>query len=385
MQAREALRLTESRFHDLFRRIPTALVVHRMGRVLDANPAAVALFGYPDLASMLGQDVLQTYEAGDSRDRARSRLTQLQAAPPGERLAPAEYHLQPTPGRTLIVQASSVTVGAEDGGSAALTIYIDDTERRQAEEAMQRSEAMLSHLVANSPDLITLTELSTGRYAMVNPSFAKVTGYEMHEVIGRTSAELDIWADPADRDRLVDELRRSGTVQSMSASFRVRDGRLVSMLLSAARFTMDGRDYLIINARDITAAEQARLEREAILENALVGIALTRDQHFMMVNPRFEQMMGWPPGQLVRQHASVVWPSAAEHEEVGQMIGPRLAQRRADRDRAHGAAARRQPVPVPPDGQGGGPVPPQPRRHHLAGRGRDRPAPGRAGTGQGAR
>jgi PAS domain S-box-containing protein len=207
-----------------------------------------------------------------------------------------------------------------------LSIFIDDTERRQADEAVLRSEALLSHLVSTSPDVITLTELATGRYAMVNPTFLRVTGYQASEVIGHTADELNIWTHAHERQTLVRLLREHGSVQSMPAVFNLRDGRLLSMLLSAAKFAMDGRDYLVISARDITAAEQARLEREAILENALIGIALTRDQHFMLVNPRFEQMLGWPAGQLVGQHASVVWPSETDHREVGDVVGGPLGR-----------------------------------------------------------
>jgi signal transduction histidine kinase len=42
-------------------------------------------------------------------------------------------------------------------------------------------------------------------------------------------------------------------------------------------FAMDRREYLVINARDVSAAEHTRLEREAILETASIGIAVTRD------------------------------------------------------------------------------------------------------------
>ena len=43
---------------------------------------------------------------------------------------------------------------------------------------------MLSHLVATSPDLITLTDLATGRYAMVNQTFERFTGYSAAEARG---------------------------------------------------------------------------------------------------------------------------------------------------------------------------------------------------------
>ena len=60
------------------------------------------------------------------------------------------------------------------------------------------------------------------------------------------------------------------------------------MLVSAARFAMDRRDYVVINARDVTATEQTRLEHAAILEHASIGIAFMRDRRFVQVNPRFE-------------------------------------------------------------------------------------------------
>ena len=54
VQARQALAATESRYLELFTRIPTPLVLHMQGRVLDANPAALDLFGFADLPAMVG-------------------------------------------------------------------------------------------------------------------------------------------------------------------------------------------------------------------------------------------------------------------------------------------------------------------------------------------
>ncbi|HJV61995.1 MAG TPA: PAS domain S-box protein [Albitalea sp.] len=325
VSARDALKATTTRFHDLFRRMPLALVLHRNGTVLDANPAAVALFGHRDLHSMLGHNLLESYAEGDDRERARTRLHLVDAMAVGQTLPAAEYRVLPQQGRALIVQVTSAPVEVDDG-RATLSIYTDETERRQAEQAVLRSEALLSHLVSTSPDAITLTDMANGRYAMVNPSFERITGYSAAEVIGRTSSEIAIWADEADRERLVQAIRADGTVQNMAATFRDRHGRYVQMLMSAARFGMEGHDYLVIAARDVTASEQARLEREAILDNALMGIALTREQQFILVNPRFEQMFGWPPGMLVGQHGSVVWPSPSDHQAVGREVGPALGR-----------------------------------------------------------
>ncbi|MBN8489114.1 MAG: PAS domain S-box protein, partial [Burkholderiales bacterium] len=319
-----ALHLSQARYQELFRRLPLPLVLHRAGVVVDANPAAVALLGHSELATLLGSNFIDACMDPDDRSQALAKLQQLASLPPGRHLPPDEYRLLPQPGRGVTVMASSAQVDAEDGHSAVLTIFTDVTEHRQAEQALQRSEALLSHLVANSPDLITLTELSTGRYLMVNPSFTRVAGWTAEEAVGHTSIELGIWVTEADRERFLQQLARDGTVRNLSLPFRVRDGRTVAMLVSAARFTLDESDYLILSCRDITASEQARLEREAILENAQMGIALTRDYHFLMANPRLEQMLGWPVGSLASRHVSLVWADAAEFEQLANTLVPRL-------------------------------------------------------------
>jgi PAS domain S-box-containing protein len=325
VQARQALAATESRYLELFTRIPTPLVLHMQGRVLDANPAALDLFGFADLPAMVGQDLLSLYEGGDSRERARRRLESLQLMDAGEALPVAEFRLTGREGRRVVVRATGTRLDTPDG-PAVLSIFVDDTERKKAEDAVRRSEAMLSHLVATSPDVITLTDLQTGRYAMVNRTFERKTGYSATEVVGRTSMELGVWRDPQDRERFVAAIRDQGQVQDMPTEFNTKSGATLSMLVSGARFAMDRREYLVINARDVSEAERERLQREAILQNASVGIAVTRDQRFVLTNPRFEQMYGWPRGALVGQSGRVVWDSDEDYQRIGATLGPILAR-----------------------------------------------------------
>ena len=93
----------------------------------------------------------------------------------------------------------------------------DVSDEVAAEQALRRSETMLSLLLDSSPDCITLTDLSTGRYLMVNQSNVRLTGYSVEEVVGRTSIELGIWHSQAERERLVEAVRTRG-----EASLRAR-------------------------------------------------------------------------------------------------------------------------------------------------------------------
>ncbi len=319
--ARAQLQATESRYEELFARIPTPLVLHRHGRVIDANAAGLALFGYPSLESMLGVDMFASFDT-ESRARARGRAEQLSAMAEGAALPVASFQIQ-VHGKLLTVQGTGVSVSAQ-GGPALLAIFMDVSERLAAEEAVRRSETMLAHLVATSPDLITLTEVSSGRYAMVNQAFERVTGWTAAEAVGHTSMDLGIWGTQAARDNFDGRLREQGSVVDLPVNFVNKAGVEVAMRVSAAPFVMDRRDYVVINARDVSAGERARLEREAILDNASIGIAVTRQRCFVLVNPHFERIFGWPAGELIGQSGAVVWPSPTDYQDLGQRVGPAL-------------------------------------------------------------
>lgn len=321
--AEQTAHANETRYRELFRRSPSPLVLHRWGRVVDANPAAMAMFGYAQRSSMIGQDLFSHYEPGDD-EAARQQAARLEGMPPGAMQPVTEYRLRTLSRRRRLVQATSVRVETASG-PATLTFFTDQTEQSRAQEALRRSEGLLSHLVATSPDLITLTEAESGRYAMVNQAFETLTGWSSAEVVGRTSIEIGVWNDPADRDAMREALRRDGIASNWPVVFRRKDGSTLSMLVSVAPFAMEGQDYLVLYARDVSDSERTRLVHGAILENASIGIALTRDQQFVLANPRVEAMFGWARGALIGQHGSVVWPTVEDWQAVGRDLGPRLA------------------------------------------------------------
>jgi len=321
--AEQTVHATETRYRELFRRSPSPLVLHRWGRVVDANPAAMAMFGYAQRSSMIGQDLFSHYEPGDD-ETARQQAARLEGLAPGAMQPMAEYRLRTLSRRRRLVQATSVRVETASG-PATLTFFTDQTEQSRAQDALRRSESLLSHLVATSPDVITLTEAESGRYAMVNKAFETLSGWNSSEILGRTADEIGIWHNTADRNAVRDAIRRDGIASNVPISFRRKDGSAVSMLVSVAPFEMDGQNYLVLYARDVSESERTRLVHGAILENASIGIALTRDQQFVLANPRVEAMFGWQRGALIGQHGSVVWPTVEEWQSVGRDLGPRLA------------------------------------------------------------
>jgi len=75
-----------------------------------------------------------------------------------------------------------------------------------------------------------------------------------------------------------------------------------------------------------TTEHETLLKYEAILNNASVGIAFTKDRVFQHANRAFEELFGWPAGELVGKSGMVVWGSPEEYAEVGSVVGPMLAK-----------------------------------------------------------
>ena len=324
IRKQRAVTASETRYRELFTRSPSPLLLHRQHVVFDANEAAARLFGFANAAAMNGFNLTALFPAGEARDHAVARLHQLERLSVGEGLPVADFQIRSIDARPLSVQATGVRIDTASG-PANLAIFFDITVRQAVEGALRRSEAMLSHLFATSPDCIALTEMATSRYAMVNPAFCQLTGFTSEEVVGRTAAELGLWHDQHTADRLMLQLERNGRVHDLAAVFMTKTGSAVSMRLAAGRFVMDGRDYLVVNARDVTDSERTRLEHAAILERASIGIAFTRDHHFVQANPYFERMFGFEPGRLIGRPAAAAWPHASDDAAIDLTAAPLLA------------------------------------------------------------
>ena len=324
IRAQRAFEASETRYCELFESSPSPIFLHRHGIIFDANPSAARLFGFADARAMRGVRMADLHPPGESRQRVVERIEQLERLPVGEGVPVRDFAACTVEGRPISVQATGVRVDAA-GGPATLTIMFDITARLAAEAALRRSEAMLSHLFATSPDCITLSEIETGRLTLVNAAFSRLTGYRSDEVVGRTADELGLWHDPADAERLRAGMTTDGRVDEMPAGIATRSGAIASVLLSAAHFRMDRRSYMVVNARDVTAAVRTRLEHAAIFERASIGIALTRDRRFVQANPRFEAIFGWPAGTLTGEPGAAVWVDEVDYVEIGRLAGPLLS------------------------------------------------------------
>ena len=70
------------------------------------------------------------------------------------------------------------------------------------------------------------------------------------------------------------------------------------------------------------------LEYEAALANAWIGIAFTRDRKFFLCNPKFAEIFGWAPNELIGQPGECVYPSRESYSALGAIAVPALSDGR---------------------------------------------------------
>ncbi|MCF8045074.1 MAG: PAS domain S-box protein [Desulfarculaceae bacterium] len=162
-------------------------------------------------------------------------------------------------------------------------------------------------LMTNSPDSINLHRYSDGTYLDINQSFTDLTGYGREEVLGKSTLEINIWKDPADRDRFLNELRKSGEVKNFEVQFKKKTGEIATGLISASVLSVKGEQVILSVTRDITArkrAEETLKESEkkfhTVFQKSAIGRTINSiDGTFVDVNHAFCEIIGFPREEIL--------------------------------------------------------------------------------------
>ncbi len=138
------------------------------------------------------------------------------------------------------------------------------TRQQQLAAALRLSEEKFSKAFHTSPDSINLNRLKDGIYLEINQGFTALTGYTVADVTGKSSLDIDIWGNPADRDRLVQALAAHGQVKDFEASFRLKDGTVRVGLMSARLIEVAGEPCILSITRDIDDRKRMEAEKEKL-------------------------------------------------------------------------------------------------------------------------
>jgi two-component system, cell cycle sensor histidine kinase and response regulator CckA len=113
------------------------------------------------------------------------------------------------------------------------------------------AEEKFSKAFRSSPAAITISRLSDGKFIDVNDRCLQLMNRTREEMIGKTSIDMGLFENPADRTRLADALRKNGSVWDMSINFRARD-TVLDTLVSAELVEIEGEPLIIASILDMT-------------------------------------------------------------------------------------------------------------------------------------
>lgn len=194
------------------------------------------------------------------------------------------------------------------GQACLLTITTDITDLKWAQKELKESEASYRIILDSVPHAISINRLSDTTYLFVNEAYCKHTGYNMEEVIGRPTEELNIFVDLTDRQRIRQALLEQNKVDGVEMRFRRKDGSVTHILVSGGIIRYKGEQCLLFistNIEKLKQIERALKESEeshrAILELVPYSVTILRrsDFRYMLVNDFFCERTNYSKEEII--------------------------------------------------------------------------------------
>jgi len=134
-------------------------------------------------------------------------------------------------------------------------------DHKRHEEALRQSEARYRSLVQSAVYGIYRSH-GDGRFLDVNPALIHMLGYESAEEVVKLDPPREVFLDPAEHDRLMQEFQRTGRLDSADVRWKRKDGSAITVRLSgrAATELEESNQVLEIIAEDVT--ERRALEEQ---------------------------------------------------------------------------------------------------------------------------
>jgi diguanylate cyclase (GGDEF)-like protein/PAS domain S-box-containing protein len=260
VKTQQELRASEERYRTAFKMSLDGINISRLsdGMFIDVNEAFLKNTGYA-LDELVGHTPLEVDIWANPDDRKKFIKSLLQNSV----CLNLEAQFRRKDG-TLIRGLLSASVIELDGVPCILTVVRDISEAKAAAErlaaaqkALRVSEARYRTLFQTSPDLVDINRLDDGVIIDANDAYLNILGFERKEVIGRTAQELNIWADPCDRQQFVEMLRQNSKCRNLEAKLKKKNGEIFWGLVSAAVIEIDGAPCLVSMTRDISDVKAA--------------------------------------------------------------------------------------------------------------------------------
>lgn len=323
-QGEEALRASEQHYSALIKNLADAVFEIKEGTIAWCNERAEAIYGYT-CEEMIGRDVAFFYPTGISTSEFTRMVSK---ALKEEGIFHGSAKVKRKDGSLVDVEYSIAQI-PEKYPVELVAVARDITQRKQVEEALQRSEANYRTLVESSPDGI-ITVDSKVRIVDSNEAVRNLLGYSREELKGKDFRELLAKQLPDKLSFYYDQLNKNGLIET-EFEFRGSGGRTIPVWAKiVGHHDINGvLDQAVVYIRDI--AERRKVDE---LKDEFIGLVSHEIRSPLTVIMGAVNTALTEGARLTREEMrQLLQDAASETENLSHLLGNLLELSRAQAGR----------------------------------------------------
>ena len=296
----EAVRTSEQRYRMLFEKNIAGVAIASEGKVLDCNDAWAHIMGYGSADELRGRPSTDFYFDASEREPLIRELQEKGA------FRSRELRLRRKDGTAAWVLTDCEMRPGEGGVPMLQSTAIDITERKETESALRSSELRYRTLFEKAVAGVGIISLD-GQIVDCNDAWARMFGYDNANQC-HSSDITERYRNPAQRNVLVSELKKSGSFLNREWELLHLDGSAFWVLLNSVLITGENGESLIQSTMfEITKrklAEDALRRREEhfriLVEQASDGIFIADARgKYLDVNTAGAEMLGYTRDEIL--------------------------------------------------------------------------------------